>query len=133
HIILLDIFQKWKDKITGLVESKVRLVQLELIERVSGAMSFLIFTVIFLLLSFGVVMFIGLGIAEMLSELMNSYILGYITVAAFFLILILIFAGSRKSLLKFLTSKFISVLTEKIVHDDDEDENDNVAVEKTNK
>ncbi|HTN16338.1 MAG TPA: phage holin family protein [Chitinophagaceae bacterium] len=130
---MLDIFQKWKDKITGLVESKVRLVQLELIERVSGAMSFLIFMVIFLLLSFGVVMFIGLGIAEMLSELMNSYILGYITVAGFFLILILIFAGSRKSLLKFLTSKFISVLTEKIVHDDDEDEKDSIAVEKTNK
>lgn len=130
---MLDIFQKWKDKITGLVETKVRLVQLELIERVSGAMSFLIFTVIFLLLSFGVVMFIGLGIAEMLSELMNSYILGYITVAAFFLILILIFAGSRKSLLKFLTSKFISVLTEKIVHDDDEDEKDELTAEKTNK
>lgn len=130
---MLDIFQKWKDKITGLVESKVRLLQLELIERVSGAMSFLIFTVIFLLLSFGVVMFIGLGIAEMLSELMNSYILGYITVAGFFLILILIFAGSRKSLLKFLTSKFINVLTEKIVHDDDEDEKDSIAVEKINK
>lgn len=131
---MLDIFQKWKDKITGLVESKVRLVQLELIERVSGAMSFLIFTVIFLLLSFGVVMFIGLGIAEMLSELMNSYILGYITVAGFFLILMLIFAGSRKGLLKFLTSKFISVLTEKIVHyDDDDDEKDSVTVEKTNR
>lgn len=130
---MLDIFQKWKDKISGMVESRVRLLQLELIERVSGAMSFLIFVVIFLLLAFGIVMFIGLGIAEMLSELFKSYILGYITVAAFFMILMMVFAANRKRMLKGLSSRFISVLTEKKDDDDDEDDKEDevkIVVEK---
>lgn len=121
---MLDIFQKWKDKITGLVESKMRLMQLEFIERASGAMSFLIFAMLFILLGFGVFLFIGLGIAEMLSELMKSYILGYLSVAAGYLLLIIIFFACRKKVLKALSSKFISVLTERREDDDEEDEDE---------
>lgn len=119
---MLDIFQKWKDKLTNLVETKVRLMQLEFIERASGAMSFLIFAVLLLLLGFGVFLFIGLGVAEMLSALMGSYILGYLSVAAFYLLLIIIFFGCRKKVTKALSSMFISILTEKKDDDDDEDD-----------
>ncbi len=119
---MLDIFQKWKDKLTNLVETKVRLMQLEFIERASGAMSFLIFAVLLLLLGFGVFLFIGLGVAEMLSALMDSYISGYLSVAAFYLLLVIIFFASRKKILKAFSSLFISVLTEKKDDDDDDDE-----------
>lgn len=119
---MLDFFQKWKDKITSLVETKIRLMQLELIERASGAMSFLIFFMLMLLLGFGIFLFVGLGVAELLSELMSSYILGYLTVASAYLILILILFGNRKKILKKLSSTFISVLTERRDDDDDDDE-----------
>lgn len=132
---MLDIFQKWKDKVTNLVETRVRLLQLELIERVSGAMSFLVFAILFLLVGFAFFLFIGLGVAEMLSKLFNdNYFLGYSLVALAYLILLIIFYAMRKNILKGLSSKFISVLTEKRDDDDDEDNNEEeeikVVVEK---
>ncbi|MGC4058018.1 MAG: phage holin family protein [Chitinophagaceae bacterium] len=121
---MLDFVQKWKDRITNLVETKFRLLQLEFIERASGAMSFLIFSVLLLLLGFGVFLFIGLGTAEMLSELMHSYISGYMSVAGFYLALLLVLFAMRKKILRKFTSVFISVLTERKEDDDDEEEQD---------
>jgi uncharacterized membrane protein YqjE len=124
---LLDIFQKWKDKISTLVETKVRLMQLEFIERASGVLSFLIFIILFILLGFAVFLFAGLGIAECLSELMDSYILGYLTVAGSFLLLGFIFFAFRKKIIRNLSDKFVSVLTEKREDEDEEEEEDSTA------
>jgi uncharacterized membrane protein YqjE len=120
---LLDIVQRWKDKINTLVETKVRLVQLEFIERASGVLSFVIFNILFILLGFSVLLFAGFGVAEWLSQLMNSEVSGYFVVAFSFLIIGIVFYLSRKKIRRFLSDKFISVLTEKRDDEDDIDEN----------
>jgi NAD/NADP transhydrogenase beta subunit len=117
---LLDFVQKWKDKISNLVETKFRLLQLEFIERASGVMSFLVLSVLLLLLGFGVFLFIGLGVAEMLSEMMKSYISGYMAVAGFYLVLLLTLFALRKKIIRKFTGIFISVMTER--REDDEEE-----------
>lgn len=127
---MLDIFQKWKDKISTLVETKVRLMQLEFIERASGVLSFLIFIILFILLGFAVFLFAGLGIAEFLSELMDSYILGYLTVSGSFLLLGFVFFALRKKIIRNLSDKFVGVLTEKREDEEDEDEDDSTAKSK---
>lgn len=120
---MLDIFQKWKDKISTLVETKVRLLQLEFIERVSGVFSFLIFIILFILLGFAVFLFAGLGFAQWLSQIMDSVILGYLSVAGTFLLLGLFFFVYRKNIIRNLSDKFIGVLTERREDEDDEDDN----------
>lgn len=117
---MLDFVQKWKDKISNLVETKFRLLQLEFIERASGVMSFLVLSVLLLLLGFGVFLFIGLGVAEMLSEMMKSYISGYMAVAGFYLVLLLTLFALRKKIIRKFTGIFISVMTER--REDDEEE-----------
>lgn len=119
---MLDIFQKWKDKISTLVETKVRMMQLEFIERASNVLSFLTFIILFILLGFAVFLFAGLGIAEWLSGIMGSYILGYLSVSGFFLLFIGIFFACRKKIINSFADKFIGVLTERRDDDDDEDE-----------
>jgi len=117
---LLDFVQKWKDKISNLVETKFRLLQLEFIERASGVMSFLIVSVLLLLLGFGVFLFVGLGVAVMLSEVMHSAISGYLVVAGFYLAVLLVLYALRKKIIRKFTSIFISVMTEPR-EDEDED------------
>lgn len=103
-------------------------MQLEFIERASGVLSFLIFIILFILLGFAVFLFAGLGIAEWLSGLMESYILGYLTVSGSFLLMGFIFFANRKKILRNLSDKFVGVLTEKREDEDDEDENDESTV-----
>lgn len=119
---MLDFVQKWKDRISNLVETKFRLLQLEFVERASGVMSFLILSVLLLLLGFGVFLFIGLGVAEMLSEVMKSYISGYMAVAGFYLALLLILFALRKKIIRKFTGIFISVMTEPREDEDDEED-----------
>ncbi len=119
---MLDIVQKWKDKIIALVETKVRLMQLDFIERTSSLMSNFIFLLVFILLGFGVFLFVGLGLAELFSELLASNILGYLTAASFYLLIGVLLYLLRKRMLTKLSNMFISILTEKC--DDDEDDGD---------
>lgn len=119
---MLDIVQKWKDKIIALVETKVRLMQLDFIERTSSLMSNFIFLLVFILLGFGVFLFVGLGLAELFSELLGSNILGYLTAASFYLLIGVLLYLLRKRMLTKLSNMFISILTEK--RDDDDDDED---------
>lgn len=119
---MLDIVQKWKDKIIALVETKVRLMQLDFIERTSSLMSNFIFLLVFILLGFGVFLFVGLGLAELFSELLGNKMLGYLISASFYLLIGVLLYLLRKRMLTKLSNMFISILTEKC--DDDEDDGD---------
>jgi hypothetical protein len=119
---LLDIVQKWKDKIIALVETKVRLMQLDFIERTSSLMSNFIFLMVCILLGFGVFLFVGLGLAELFSELLGNKMLGYLIAASFYLLIGVLLYLLRKRMLTKLSNMFISILTEEC--DDDEDDGD---------
>lgn len=128
---MLDIIQKWKDKIITLVETKLRLMQLDFIERVSSVMSNFIFLMVCILLGFGIFLFVGLGIAEFLSELLGSNGLGYLIVASFYLLIGVLLYLLRKQILTKLSNMFISVLTEK--YDDEEEADGDARISTTDK
>lgn|GEM_PF-544258 len=128
---MLDIFQRWKDKISTLVETKVRLFQLEFIERVSSVFSLLILIILFILIAFAVFLFAGIGFAQWLSQLMDSVIIGYLIVAGTFLLFGLFFFAYRKKIIRNLSDKFIGVLTERPEDDDEDNEQDTDANSKS--
>lgn len=109
---MFDFVQKWRDKIIALVSTKVKLMQLDLIERSANVMSNLVLIFIFIFLGFGLFLFIGLGIAEFFSYLWDSRIGGYFSAALMFLIIGVIFYALRKKLVYKLSNRFIQVLTE---------------------
>jgi hypothetical protein len=97
-------------------------MQLDFIERASSLMSNFIFLMVCILLGFGILLFVGLGIAEFFSELLGSNGLGYLIVASFYLLIGVLLYLLRKRMLTKLSNMFISILTEKC--DDDEDDGD---------
>lgn len=122
---MLDFISKWKDKLLGYVATQVRIAQLSFIERVSGLMSYFIFAIILIFIVFGIFLFMGFGIAEVFTAMVNSRIGGFFLAAACYVLLAGILIALRKKILKKLSDVFVNILTEKQV--DDEEENKSVS------
>jgi len=118
---LLDIISKWKDKLLGYVVTQVRIAQLSFIERVSGLMSYFIFAIILIFIVFGIFLFLGFGMAELFTAMVNSRIGGFFLAAACYVLLAGVLIAVRKKILKKLSGVFVNILTEKQGDDEDED------------
>lgn len=128
---MLDIFQKWKDRTLAFVDTKVRSVQLEIIERVTGIMSYLIFAIILMLICFGFILFLGFGMAEWFTYMLENRIGGFFMAAAFYLILALLLYAVRKPILRKLSDLFVHLLTMRRENDDDEEEEEKKGTPKS--
>ena len=90
----MDFLNKWKDKIAHYVDVRLRLFKLSIIERVSTILSYFIIVFILLFLSLSILIFLGVGLAEYLSSVVNSMSAAYFIVAGIYLFFI-IFAVLR--------------------------------------
>jgi len=113
------------------VDTKVRTVQLEIIERVTGVMSYLMFAIIMMLIGFGFLLFVGFGMAEWFTELMASRIGGFFAAAGCYLVLGLLLLAARKPMLKSLSNVFVHLLT--VRREDDGEDDDNEEEQKMKK
>jgi hypothetical protein len=109
---LLAIFEKWKDRITKLVATKIRLMQLDIIERIAKLMSYFIMLLVFIFIGFGALLFTGFSCAEWFSSLLDNRALGNLATAAVFVLLILILYVQRKRIMIGMSNKFISALSQ---------------------
>lgn len=109
---MLAIFEKWKDRITKLVNTKIRLMQLDLIERISKLMSYFILLLVFIFLGFGALLFTGFSCAEWFSSLLDNRALGNLATAALFVVLLLSLYGLRKRIMSSMSNTFISALSQ---------------------
>lgn len=116
---MLAIFEKWKDRITKLVTTKIRLMQLDIIERIAKLMSYFIMLLVFIFIGFGALLFTGFSCAEWLSSLLDNRALGNLATAALFALLILILYVLRKSIMASMNNKFISALSQDEPEDTD--------------
>jgi hypothetical protein len=92
-----------KEKISNLysgvndyVDKKIELTRIEIISASSKSFSKMASGVIFLLMVFSFMFFVGLTAAIFLSELFDSYLKGFGAMALFFLLLIIVFLVVRK-------------------------------------
>jgi hypothetical protein len=114
---MLNVFTKWKDKITGIVEAKVQLVKLNLIERTSKLFSYFIFSIISIFLVITVLILLGIGLGFYFGELTGSNACGFLITVGIYLLLTGLCFIFRKNIVNAFTGMFISVLT----NDEDED------------
>lgn len=117
---MMNFVEKWKNKITQHVETRVDLFKLDFIERTSGILSYFIFIIICLLLALCILLFLGTGLGEFFSNLTASRTYGFFITAGIYTLFFVLLALSRKLIVRAFIGMFINIMT----HDDDDDEND---------
>ncbi len=114
----MSFFDKWKDKITEYVDVRVQLIKLSFIERTSHILGYFVYVFIVLSMLLPILIFLGIGLSEVFTDLFDSRIAGYFMTVGVYILLTLIIILYRKPLIKKVAGIFISKLT-----DDDEDDN----------
>jgi hypothetical protein len=113
---MLEFIGKWKDKVTDYIDVRVQLVKLEIVERTSHILSYIMYAIIITLFMAPVLLFTGMGLAELFAEIFDSRVGGYFLVAGVYLLILLILYANRKSIIAKFIGLFISVMT----HDEEE-------------
>jgi len=101
------------------LQARLDLVKLLLLKKATNSLTFLFGSLVIILLSAIIVAFAGAAFVVWYGASYNNYLEGVLLITGFFLLVLVLFIVFRK---KFLTSIFLSNLSE-IIFDDDEDEN----------
>ncbi len=115
---MMNFVEKWKNKITQHVETRVDLFKLDLIERTSGILSYFVFIITCLLLALCILLFLGVGMGEYFSNLTDSRTYGFFITAGIYTFFFVLLALSRKFIVRIFSGMFINAMT----HDDEEEE-----------
>jgi len=108
----MSFIQDWKDKLTGFVDVRMNLLKLTVVERSSSVLSYLIYTFILLFLVLAVFLFLGIGLQEWFTSLLDdNRIAGAFLTMGFYVLLIVLAFVLRKVILAGFAGIFIGILT----------------------
>jgi hypothetical protein len=125
----MNVFNKWKDKLSHFVDVRLNLIKLGFIERTSTVLGFVILTFIMLFLTLAVLLFIGIGLQEWFSSLLDdNRIAGAFLTAAFYLLFIIVLVLLRKPIVGAFAGLFIRVMTDSTDDDKEPDTAEEVKV-----
>ena len=99
--------------VSGYVESRIALVQLEIREEVARILSRGLMIMILFMVGFLFVLFLMLGLAQYLNAVMESQFAGYMIVALFFGILLFSLIIGRKGFFKLVEKQFVELIKNK--------------------
>ena len=116
----MSLLNSWKDKLTGYVDVRLNLFKLSFIERTSTVLGFIILTFVLLFLSLAVLLFIGIGLQEWFSEMLDSRIAGAFLTALFYVVLVVVIILARKGIVNSFGGIFVRILTDPGDDDDDD-------------
>jgi hypothetical protein len=109
---MLNSFGQIKDKIVNEVETRVNLVKLGIIERVSKTLSYFIFLLFCIIMLGAILIIAGLGFGEYFQSLTGSYTSGYFLAAGLYALLFALLIAFKKPLSKLFVGIFIKELTD---------------------
>lgn len=107
-------FTTFKERIVEYFQLRFEIAKLELIEKVINVLSYLLFTLVVLFLAFSAILFLGFGLANWLTILLNSSIAGYFATFGFIMLLVIIVLWQSKSIIKFFANKILIALSESV-------------------
>ena len=113
--ILLKFFKldSIMDHISGYLETRVALVKMEIREEVASAMSRVLIIMIMIFTGILFLLFISVGLAEYLNQVLGGDFVGFMIVGGFYGLLLLVMIIFRKSLLKTFENKFVGLIRQK--------------------
>lgn len=119
----MNILGNLKEKVADYVDVRVRLLKLSVVERTASILSYFAFLMIILLIALLAFVFIGFGMAEGFTALVDSRTGGFLLAALVFILLLLITFALRAKLFHKFANIFVKLLTE----DEDEEDEKNTA------
>jgi len=120
-----QFFQELKRDITTFAELKVELLKLETFEKTGKVISVLAFGLLVVSLVFFLILFIFIALGFFLSELFNSYGLGFSAVALLYLLLI----GLSMLLKNKIRMLILNVVIEAFMENDNKENNNDNSTE----
>jgi len=116
------MFSNLKDKISRHIQVRLDLIRLEVVERSSAVMSYLIFALICLFIFFAVLLFVGFGLAEVLYDMGMSRGASFLTTTGIYILFFVLIVVLRRNITGFFADIFINVMTEEDEDDDKDDQ-----------
>lgn len=120
----MSFFTQWKEKASNYIDVRLGLLKLSLIERTSKLVGHLLLAFIYVFLTLCALSFIGIGLMETFSALLNSRVAGAFITAGLFVFLLLLMLALRKTVIRAFAGVFVRVLTEGDEEDDDDNDDD---------
>lgn len=124
----MNIFDRWKDKASQYADVRLKLLKLSIIERTSTLLGNLIITFIYFFIALAVLTFLGFGLMETFSSLLDSRVGGAFATAGIFILLLAGLFIARKAIIGAFAGIFIRILTEGDEDDDDPHDKDHHSV-----
>jgi hypothetical protein len=120
----MSIIAQLKEKVTAYAEVYIKLLKVNFIERTSDILSYFIFSVICVFITFCILLFLGMGFSEFLTDAGLSKTAAVFITSGTYLLLLLIIIMLRKQIVNFFAAIFVRIMTEadKKPEDDDDDE-----------
>jgi hypothetical protein len=101
------------DSISDYIETKYKLTVVNAADKVSGIAASTLSSLVMLVMGFFVILFLGIALGIWLGELVNNAALGYVLVAAVFLVIIFIVVSlSKKIVFPMIRNKIINKIYE---------------------
>ena len=119
----MSIFGDIKERISRYIDVNDDLVKLNLIGRTAVLVSYLIFSLIALLIVFCIALFMGLGLTSALMETGMSTVAAYFVTMGIYLVLLIVVILLRKPISGFFADSLVEVLTTYEGDDKDDDVN----------
>lgn len=126
----MNLFTRWKDKASEFFDVRVGLLKLGLIERTSTLLGNLMLAFIYLFIALAVLTFLGFGLMETFTAMLDGNRVGgaFITAGVFGLLLVLLFL-LRNVIIKSFAGIFVRILTESNDEDEESDTSKRVKVD----
>jgi hypothetical protein len=99
--------------LSGYVETKVALVKIEIREEVAGILSRGLMIMLIIMVGFLCMLFLSLAGAQYLNSVLESDYAGYVIVALFFGLLLLLLLVFQKSFFKMFEKKFVEMIRQR--------------------
>jgi len=115
----MGLISKWKEKIAHYIEVRLNLFKLGLMERISNILSYLIFVFIGLFLTVSILIFLGIGIGEYFSSVLDSRAGGFFITAGFYVLLLIVLFLLRVPITTGFSGVFIRIMTATEADDED--------------
>lgn len=99
--------------LSGYVEARVALMKLEIRDEVGGILSRGLMVMLIFMIGFLFVLFLFIGLAELLNVAFESRFLGYLLMALFFGVILAVLLLTRKKFFRMMESKFVEVIKQR--------------------
>ena len=116
----MNFISKWKDKATEFIDIRVQLLKLNVVDKASSVLGYIMLSFIMLFMTLAVLIFLGISLQETFISFVDSRIAGSFMTFGFFVLLLLIIFIARKAIVNAFAAIFIRIMTDP-GDDDDED------------